>query len=224
MTSPGEKKPAPAAAARNPKREAKRALAREAAARRLAAKRRRQARTGAFIGLVVVLGAVGIYLLFNHGSGTPSASSSSSSSASPSASTCATSTAAAPSNVPTPAALKTKPTVENPKGTAAPTSIQVKTLVEGTGPAITCGQHLLVNYDGYSFNDGTEFDSSWQSGRTPFDFTIGQGGVIAGWDQGLIGVKVGSRVQLDIPSDLAYGDSGQVPGALRFVVDVLAAS
>jgi len=214
VTSPGEKKPAPDAPARNPKREAKRALAREAAARRLAAKRRRQARTGALIGLVVVLGAVGVYLLFNHGSGTPTASDSSTS---PSAS-------AAPSAaVSTPPALAKKPAVDNPKGTPAPTSLVVKTIVQGDGPAVQTGQHLTVNYVGVSFNNGNEFDSSWKGG-SPFDFTIGQGNVIPGWDKGLIGVKVGSRVQLDIPSNMAYGDNGQVPGALRFVVDVLAAS
>lgn len=214
VASPGEKKPAPDAPARNPKREAKRALAREAAARRLAAKRRRRDRTGALIGLVVVLGVVGLVLLLNRGSGTPSASDSSTS-PSPSATPAA--------SVSTPPALAQKPAVANPKGTAAPTSLKVTTLVQGDGPAVQTGQHLTVNYVGVSFKDGTEFDSSWKGG-SPFDFTIGQGNVIPGWDQGLVGVKVGSRVQLDIPSNMAYGDNGQVPGALRFVVDVLAAN
>jgi hypothetical protein len=60
-----------------------------------------------------------------------------------------------------------------------------------------------------------------------FSFQVGAGNVIKGWDQGLIGVKVGSRVQLDIPADLAYGDNpsgGQPAGALRFVVNVLTAA
>lgn len=205
QTSPGP--------ARNPKREAKRALAREAAARRAAAKRRRLIRAWSGVGVAVLVLAGGITYLVMHGGGsTPSDTSASSS------------TSAAPSSaVSTPPALATKPTVANPKGTPAPTSLKVTTLVQGNGPAVQTGQHLVVNYVGLSFTDGNEFDSSWKGGA-PFDFTIGQGGVIPGWDQGLIGVKVGSRVQLDIPSNLAYGDTGQVPGALRFVVDVLSAS
>jgi FKBP-type peptidyl-prolyl cis-trans isomerase len=218
VTKPGQTQPGGAAPARNPKREAKRALAREAAARRAAAKRRRQARMGAVIGLVVVALVVGVVLLLNRSHTTnPNADASSTPSAA----------SAAPSaNVSTPPALAQKPTVADPKGTPAPTSLKVTTLVQGDGPAVQSGQHLYVNYTGVSFKDGTEFDSSWKAGRTPFDFTIGQGNVIPGWDQGLVGVKVGSRVQLDIPANLAYGDNpsgGQPAGALRFVVDVLSA-
>ena len=83
-----------------------------------------------------------------------------------------------------------------------------------------------MNYVGVTFADGKEFDSSWGEGKQPFSFALGTGNVIKGWDQGLEGVKVGSRVQLDIPADLAYGDNpsgGQPAGALRFVVDVLSA-
>ncbi len=74
-----------------------------------------------------------------------------------------------------------------------------------------------------AYPTGKEFDASWNRGE-PFSFTLGQGGVIKGWDQGLAGVTVGSRVQLDIPADLAYGENpadGQPGGPLRFVVDVL---
>jgi len=83
-----------------------------------------------------------------------------------------------------------------------------------------------VNYVGVSFKDGTEFDSSWKNSQA-LTTQIGVGSVIQGWDKGLVGVKVGSRVQLDIPSAQAYGDNptgGRPGGALRFVVDVLAAS
>jgi peptidylprolyl isomerase len=76
---------------------------------------------------------------------------------------------------------------------------------------------------GVSCTSGQEFDASWNR-QQPFDFQLGQGGVIEGWDKGLVGVTVGSRVQLDIPSKMAYGDdasSGRPTGPLRFVVDVL---
>jgi peptidylprolyl isomerase len=83
-----------------------------------------------------------------------------------------------------------------------------------------------VNYVGVTYADGKEFDSSWSRSQA-FSFQAGAGNVIQGWDQGLVGVKVGSRVQLDIPADLAYGEKpsgGQPAGALRFIVDVLSAS
>jgi peptidylprolyl isomerase len=83
-----------------------------------------------------------------------------------------------------------------------------------------------VNYVGVAYADGKEFDSSWSRSEA-FSFQVGAGNVITGWDQRLTGVKVGSRVQLDIPPDLAYGDhpsGGQPAGVLRFVVDVLSAS
>ena len=83
-----------------------------------------------------------------------------------------------------------------------------------------------MNYVGLTYVDGKEFDSSWNRSKA-FSFPVGAGNVINGWDQGLAGAKVGSRVQLDIPADLAYGDNptgGQPAGALRFIVDVLAAS
>ena len=120
-----------------------------------------------------------------------------------------------------PPALAQKPTVT--KGTGTLTKLNVTTLVQGTGPAVRSGQNLTVNYVGVSYTTGEEFDASWKTGQ-PFPFQVGTGSVIKGWDQGLIGVKVGSRVQLDIPSDLAYGDNpggGQPAGPLRFVVDVL---
>ncbi|WP_345631365.1 FKBP-type peptidyl-prolyl cis-trans isomerase [Rugosimonospora acidiphila] len=120
-------------------------------------------------------------------------------------------------------ALGTKPTVK--PDTTTPTKLDVTTLIQGTGAAVKSGQNLTVNYVGVSDKDGSEFDSSWKNSQA-FTFVVGQGNVIPGWDQGLVGVKVGSRVQLDIPSNLAYGDNptnGAPAGALRFVVDVLAA-
>jgi peptidylprolyl isomerase len=118
-------------------------------------------------------------------------------------------------------ALGTKPAVS--KGTGELTSLVVTPLIKGTGPAAANGQQLTVNYVGVSFVTGDEFDSSWKRSQ-PFEFQLGAGRVIKGWDQGLVGVTVGSRVQLDIPANLAYGDGGDPPGPLRFVVDVLAAA
>jgi peptidylprolyl isomerase len=198
---------------RSPKREAKRALAREAAARRAAYKRRKLIRVWSGVAVVVLLLAGGVTYLLTHNSGNkPSATSSSSTSAEPSAA------------VSTPPALATKPTVT--KGTGTLTKLNVTTLVQGTGPAVQAGQTITVNYVGVTWATGQEFDSSWKNGSST-SFPIGTGNVIPGWDQGLVGVKVGSRVQLDIPSNLAYGDSpsgGQPAGPLRFVVDILGAS
>ncbi|MEV0895202.1 FKBP-type peptidyl-prolyl cis-trans isomerase [Actinoplanes sp. NPDC049802] len=120
-------------------------------------------------------------------------------------------------------ALSTKPAAT--AGTGTVTELKTTTLVEGTGPAVRSGQSINVNYVGVTYTDGKEFDSSWSRSK-PFSFTVGAGKVIPGWDQGLLGVKVGSRVQLDIPADLAYGENpsgGQPAGTLRFIVDVLAA-
>jgi peptidylprolyl isomerase len=110
----------------------------------------------------------------------------------------------------------------------APTALVVKTLVEGTGPAVVKGKKIVVQYLGALWDGGKVFDASWQRGGVPIAFSIGTGNVIAGWDEGLVGVKAGSRVLLVIPSDKAYGDAGRPPtipakAPLVFVVDVLGA-
>lgn len=117
-----------------------------------------------------------------------------------------------------------KPVVEIPE--AIPTELVVTTLVEGEGPAAQVGDTVEVHYVGVLSADGTEFDNSYDRGAT-FPVTLGAGGVIAGWDEGLVGAKAGERRQLDIPAELAYGDTGSggaiPPGAaLTFVIDVLA--
>ena len=119
-------------------------------------------------------------------------------------------------------ALAQKPVATKGEGTLA--KLTATTLIEGTGPAAQAGQQITVNYVGVTYTDGKEFDSSWSRSQA-FPFQLGVGQVIPGWDQGLVGAKVGSRIQLDIPADLAYGDNpgnGAPGGALRFVVDVLA--
>ena len=109
-------------------------------------------------------------------------------------------------------------------GTGTVSQLKVTTLVQGDGPVVKKGDSITVNYIGATYKDGKVFDSSWGRAQTT-DFTIGEGQVIPGWDQGLVGLKVGTRVQLDIPAALAYGtdaSSGQPVGDLRFVVDILA--
>ncbi len=120
-------------------------------------------------------------------------------------------------------ALGTRPKAA--KGGDSLTSLVVTPLVKGSGPAVNPGQQIQVNYVGATYTTGQEFDASWDTGK-PVVFQIGVGRVIPGWDQGLVGVQVGSRVQLDIPANLAYGDNpqgGAPAGPLRFIVDILAA-
>ena len=117
-----------------------------------------------------------------------------------------------------------KPTVKFP-GTA-PTELKITDLKEGTGEAAKVGDSITVHYVGVLSTDGTEFDNSYDRGQ-PFTFTIGSGQVIDGWDQGLVGAKVGGQRQLDIPSNLAYGDQDKgdvikAGSALSFVIDVMA--
>lgn len=98
-------------------------------------------------------------------------------------------------------------------------------IVPGTGAAVTSGQVLSVRYTGY-FSDGSIFDSNTQAAN-PIQFTLGAGQVIAGWDEALVGVKVGGTRQLIIPPTLGYGpyDYGPIPGnsVLVFTVQVVAA-
>jgi FKBP-type peptidyl-prolyl cis-trans isomerase len=120
--------------------------------------------------------------------------------------------------------LKKKPTAPKATGTA-PKELQGSDVVTGTGAEAKTGDKVTVAYVGQLFSNAKEFDTSWQKGRTPFEFTIGQGQVIAGWDQGVPGMKVGGRRILVIPADLAYGAAGSPPtipanAPLIFVVDL----
>jgi peptidylprolyl isomerase len=120
-----------------------------------------------------------------------------------------------------------KPTVTIPK-TAAPTSLVVQPLITGKGTKVTKGQTITVNYTGLIWATSKEFDSSWTSGK-PATFPIGTGGVIPGWDKGLVGQTVGSQVLLVIPPADGYGAAGQSSAGISgtdtlvFVVDILAA-
>src|ERR1700710_815913 len=109
-----------------------------------------------------------------------------------------------------PTALKTKPTAPKPTG-AAPTALAGSDVVTGTGAEAKTGDKVTVQYVGQLFANGKEFDTSWKKGAKPFEFTLGQGQVIQGWDQGVPGMKVGGRRVLVIPADLAYGAAGSPP-------------
>ena len=106
--------------------------------------------------------------------------------------------------------INKKPTVPKGSGTA-PTALKAETLIAGSGAQIKNGQQATVQYVGVLFKNGKEFDTSWGKGKQPFAFTLGSGQVISGWDQGVLGMKVGERRRLTIPADLAYGAQGSPP-------------
>ncbi|MCX4777311.1 FKBP-type peptidyl-prolyl cis-trans isomerase [Streptomyces sp. NBC_01264] len=116
------------------------------------------------------------------------------------------------------------PTLSTGKGTP-PKELKVVTISEGDGPALKKGDIAQVNYLGQVWDGKEPFDQSFGKDK-PFDVTVGEGQVIKGWDQGLLGKKVGSRLELVIPPDLGYGDQGSgekiKPNAtLVFVVDIV---
>ncbi|TDB80373.1 FKBP-type peptidyl-prolyl cis-trans isomerase [Micromonospora sp. KC721] len=198
-----------------PETKAQRRLAAQLAAQKAAeAKKRRQAWLGALAGVAVIAVIVGVFVVTRSGQEQEPKP------------------AAAPTGCPggfptlpqgADQALCTKPQVS--KGEGELTGLKAAPLIRGTGPAAQAGQQITVNYVGVSYRTGDEFDASWKRSE-PFSFVLGQGNVIPGWDQGMQGQTVGSRVQLDIPAEMAYGEKPQRPGApagpLRFVVDILA--
>lgn len=120
--------------------------------------------------------------------------------------------------------MSEKPEIDFPDG-PAPSDLQVTDLVEGDGTEAAPGRTAVVHYVGVAYSTGEEFDASWNRGE-PFAFPLGAGNVIAGWDRGVVGMKVGGRRRLVIPPDLAYGERGAgaviAPGeTLIFVVDLL---
>ncbi len=122
------------------------------------------------------------------------------------------------------------PTITIPKNATAPTSLVTKTMIKGTGPTVTKGEDLVAQYVGVNWRTGKVFDSSW-SRSLPYSFKIGASPsqVIKGWDLGLVGQTVGSRVLLVIPPVDAYGKTGQSQAGIKgtddlvFVVDIVGA-
>ena len=115
-----------------------------------------------------------------------------------------------------------EPKVTLPK--VPPTNLVITDITDGEGVGAAAGDLIAVHYVGVLSSDGTRFDGNF--GSSPFSLTLGKGQVIKGWDEGLLGMKAGGMRQLDIPADLAYGDSGSgdiiKPGAaLSFVVEMV---
>ncbi len=116
-------------------------------------------------------------------------------------------------------------------GTPQPTGdLRKVQLIQGTGPRVTKGQTIAVRYLGPAFGEDKPFDENFSGEGQPTTFGIGTGQVIKGWDQGLDGMPVGSRVVLEIPPELGYGEAGQpdngIPAnaTLVFVIDILGAA
>ena len=118
-----------------------------------------------------------------------------------------------------------KPEIDFPGG-EPPKNLEVTDVWEGDGPVAKAGDTVQVHYVGVAYSTGEEFDASWNRGE-PLQFRLGVGQVIAGWDRGVQGMRVGGRRKLVIPPDLAYGDRGAgssiAPGeTLIFVCDLVA--
>lgn len=117
-----------------------------------------------------------------------------------------------------------KPEIDFPEHDV-PNELIMKDVIEGDGPEAKTGDTVSAHYVGVAFSTGEEFDASWNRGA-PLDFKVGVGQVIQGWDQGILGMKVGGRRRLEVPAQMAYGDRGAgsaiAPGeALIFVVDLM---
>jgi peptidylprolyl isomerase len=132
---------------------------------------------------------------------------------------------ATPKATPTPSNtdLSKKPVVTVPDE-LPPETLQKRDIVVGKGPAAKKGDKVTVQYVGVAWSTGQEFDASWDRGQ-PFTFTLGQGGVIKGWDVGVAGMRPGGRRLLIIPPSLGYGAQGSPPKiaaneTLAFVIDL----
>lgn len=142
----------------------------------------------------------------------------------PTSSTSTSATAAA--KTPTSGPLSKEPHVTPPSG-PPPSKLVTKEIITGTGTEAKTGSAVAVNYVGALYKTGKVFDASWKRNE-PFPFTLGKGQVIPGWEQGVVGMKVGGRRELIIPPALGYGAKGSPPSippneTLVFIVDLLSA-
>lgn len=154
---------------------------------------------GFLIGLLVLIGALVAVILIGRGGGSDDSSSGDQ------------------------ANLDQKPTIEASSGTP-PDTLESEDIVVGDGAEARQGDTVSVQYVGALYDTGEEFDASWDRGQ-PFEFTLGAGEVIQGWDEGVEGMKVGGRRKLVIPPDLGYGAQGSPPAipanaTLVFIVDL----
>jgi peptidylprolyl isomerase len=120
--------------------------------------------------------------------------------------------------------LSEKPQVDSPDG-PPPTDLEISDLTVGSGAEASAGDQVRVHYVGVAYSTGEEFDASYNRGA-PLDFKLGTGRVIAGWDRGVAGMRVGGRRRLVIPPHLAYGKRGagnviRPNETLIFVVDLV---
>jgi peptidylprolyl isomerase len=151
--------------------------------------------------------------------------------------TATTEEPAAETSTPTPEATEapaadlkdteTKPVIAKPSGDP-PAELVKEDIVTGKGKTAKKGSQLTMQYVGVSFSTGEEFDASWDRGE-PFQFELGGGQVIAGWDEGIVGMKEGGRRRLTIPPDMGYGPAGSPPAigpneTLIFIVDLVEVS
>ena len=133
---------------------------------------------------------------------------------------------ATPTPAPTPCVVK------NPNGddfctqvrfTVRADGLKVGDIKVGSGPAVKDGDKVTVQYTGWLADSAVQFDTSRQPGRGAFAVTVGAGGVIKGWDEGLVGMQVGGKRRLVIPAALGYGPTGQpptIPGNATLVFDI----
>jgi peptidylprolyl isomerase len=143
-----------------------------------------------------------------------------------SATTSPTGATGASAKTPTSGPLSKEPHITPPSG-PPPSKLVTKEIIKGSGTEAKTGSAVAVNYVGALYKTGKVFDASWKRNE-PFTFTLGKGQVIPGWEQGIVGMKVGGRRELIIPSALGYGAKGSPPSippneTLIFIVDLLSA-